>query len=204
MKVVYIKFLNNTPFYVGEGSLSRADDNSARNKLFKDVRGDQHLCTLVVSTDLDKTGAVLQEQGFIRWFGQRTKREGPLTNILPYGDSSSSSFHPLDPKNFDEEREKLRSQRVSETRLKKIEEGTLVGLPWWTDGKTELKSFQCPKGWKPGRLSLSDSQKQKCRDSKLGRTWWNNGTETKLQKEQPGTEWKHGRLKKQKCQTRKE
>lgn len=193
MKVVYIKFVRDQPFYVGEGTEKRAEDNSARNKLFKDVRGDQHICSLVVSTHHDKVGAILQEQGLIRWFGQRIKGEGPLTNILPWGDTSSGTFRPLDPENFDAERERLRAQRVSETRLKMLDEGTLIGWPWWTNGVEETRALKCPEGWRSGRLQASDEAKQKQRKSKLGRTWWNNGKETKLQRECPGPDWIPGR-----------
>lgn len=196
MKVVYLKLLDNVPFYVGEGSTSRALDPDRNNKLYRDVlkkNKNKHLCTLILSKHLDKTGAVLQEQGFVRWFGRRLTNDGPLTNCLPYGDVSFGSFHPLSPENYDEERERLRSERVSKTRLLKTQTGELVHGSWYNNGTEETNVYPPPEGWVPGRLPTSDETKLLLRNSKLGRRWWTNGTDSKLQKEPPGEDWALGR-----------
>lgn len=89
MKVVYLKLINLVPSYVGEGSLERSNDSSPRNNYHLRVlqgKNFPHECSVVVSKHSDKVGSVLQEQGFISWFGRRLTNEGTLTNILPFGD----------------------------------------------------------------------------------------------------------------------
>lgn len=197
MKVTYLKLLEGKPLYVGEGSMSRALDPYRHNKVYQDKLKkykDKHVCTLVLSKHSDKVGAVLQEQGLISWLGRLTTGDGPLTNCLPYGDVSFGSFYNLSPENYDSERERLRSLRVSETRTKLFETGELVPWNWYTNGVEEKLSPTPIKGWKSGRLTSTDETKLLLRNSKLGRRWWNNGKQTKLQKEPPGTDWVLGRL----------
>jgi hypothetical protein len=197
VKVVYLKLLDLKPLYVGEGSTSRALDPDRNNKVYKDKlkkHKNKHVCSLILSKHSDKVGAVLQEQGFISWFGRLVTNDGPLTNCLPYGDTSFGSYKPLSPENYDPERERLRSLRVSQTRLQKIEDGTLLSGNWWNNGTKQTRSVDCPgPGWVRGQFDLTDEHKQKLRDSKLGRRWWTNGKDTKLQHEQPGPDWKPGR-----------
>lgn len=199
MKVVYLKVLEGKPLYVGEGTPSRAACPTRENKIYKDKltkHKGKHVCTVILSKHTDKVGAVLQEQGFVKWFGRLSTGDGVLTNCLAYGDTSYGTFRPLAEENFDPERERLRSQRVSETRQRKLAEGTLNHCNWFNNGEKETMLHECPEGWEPGRLPLTDEQKQKLRQLKVGRRWWNNGTEQRLQKESPGVGFVPGRLQK--------
>ena len=196
MKVVYLKLLDGKPLYVGEGSERRARDPYRNNKVYQDKlkkHKNKHVCNLTLSKHGDKTAAVLQEQGFVSWFGRLVTNDGPLTNCLPYGDVSFGSFYALSPENYDPERERLRSERVSATRRRKLDEGTLVHCQWFNNGLEETMTHEQPEGWRPGRLPTSDETKLLQRNSKLGRRWWTNGTDSKLQNTSPGPTWVLGR-----------
>lgn len=120
MKVVYIRFVKGTPSYVGEGSFERSQDLSPRNsfhKRFLEKHKVTHECSVVVSRHSDKVGSVLQEQGFIRWFGRRKTKSGPLTNILPFGDLGNGGKLPEDV-------ETKRRQKIGETCRQNFKTGT--------------------------------------------------------------------------------
>jgi hypothetical protein len=62
------------------------------------------------------------------------------------------------------------------------------GKYWWTDGSSEIKSIECPKGWKRGRAPyikerlFETNRKNEHHLGKnnpsYGKRWWTNGIDT--------------------------
>ena len=70
-----------------------------------------------------------------------------------------------------------------------------IGCHWYTNGKKDVLSRECPKGFVLGRSNfhgkgkshdkMSEKQKQYYRDIYTGVVWWNNGVEQVRSKTQP-------------------
>jgi hypothetical protein len=67
---------------------------------------------------------------------------------------------------------------------------------WVNNGITEMMLLPSliPNGYKMGRLNTKAFAGGTGRHSAKGSHWWNNGVESRMSVEQPGDEWKRGRL----------
>lgn len=88
-----------------------------------------------------------------------------------------------------EEMEMMARQRQSELMRTEWNPGFgtsfVEGRLWWTNGVEEVLEFECPPGWRKGRLPESQETREKKSESQIGKIWWNNGTEEKWSHDQP-------------------
>ena len=88
-------------------------------------------------------------------------------------------------------------EKKSHSDKMKGHKGFTSGMRWWTNGKEQILSIECPyDGWRLGRLEHLRFAGEN--NPAFGRHWWNNGIEQKYQKECPGEGWQLGTLKKNK------
>ena len=78
-------------------------------------------------------------------------------------------------------------KRATEETKNKMKEAR-KNKKWWTDGKVNKLSIECPgKNWKRGVTNYKSTN---------GYKWWNDGHIDKYMIECPGQNWKRGRVKK--------
>jgi hypothetical protein len=103
-----------------------------------------HICILQTSKHLSKAGAILQEQGFIKWVGRKIVGEGTLMNVSSFGNLPNEIPLEVEQRRVDKIKESLkdksryteeRAERISETRKSKwknkhLEVGKVVQSLW--------------------------------------------------------------------------
>lgn len=90
-------------------------------------------------------------------------------------------FNEVDRKNRISSSERRKGTHQSEESNRKRSESHMGKNTWikgrrhFTDGKTEVLSFECPEGFWEGRLPVSEETRKKQSLAKIGKASWNKG-----------------------------
>lgn len=150
----YLRKSNNTPYYIGKGSGSRAYVQHYKNGKGVSTPKDKSKI-IILESNLTEVGAFALERRYIKWYGRKDIKTGTLLNQTDGGDGSAGSI----PWNKGIPATNERKQNISQSLI-----GNLKGIPK-SDRQRERQSLsmqgknsgskpvtQCPHCGKLGGL----------------------------------------------------
>ena len=167
---------------IGKAEYNIADGGEGGNL------GEEWLKRLHEATSTEEYHQKLREGQRRRWASEKARKE--------CGEKSKRSWQ--DPEVRKRHIEGVKGRVFSEETKRKIGESNKIsraGYRWYTNGKVDTLSKECPEGFYPGRSNshskgktghkMSEEQKQFYHDKFTGAVWWNNGIEQVQSKTQP-------------------
>lgn len=164
-----------TPYYIGKGTGRRAFTKHSVS-----VPKDKSYI-IILEDNLSEVGALALERRYIKWWGRKDIGTGVLLNRTDGGEGLCGA------KFSDEHKRKISIANLGNTKgvgsknpmygkthtaevkkllSEKMKTSSNHDRKWFTDGSTNLYEFECPIGFRPGRIN---------RPHNSGKKYYNNG-----------------------------
>lgn len=156
---------DGSPYYIGKGKNDRAFVKHQKLPVPKDRSR-----IVFLEQNLSEIGAFALERRYIKWYGRKDEGTGILRNLTSGGEGSSGYTHTEDTKRQIAESKtgltlsSLHKQKISNSLTGKKQAPSIAkarakigntnnrGRRWFNDGLKSIMAFDCPKGFKNGRL----------------------------------------------------
>lgn len=193
---------DRTPYYIGKGEGDRAFYR--RKRTIKPPKDKSRI--ILLKQNLSEEEAFKHEKYMISIFGRKDLGTGILRNRTDGGEGVSGLIH------SEEHRRKNSEANRGEKNCNygnTGEKSANFGKTWWTNGKNDTISFECPgEGWVLGRNTIRKGEQHPNYNKKgknsnaYGRKWWNDGCgNMKHSFECPGEGWVLGMSEERRLKT---